>query len=117
MDLLKRPNNFSNVALILEKLEFALFKLERVTDEYRKYASSNQQSQAKTLLLENKNRWEIAIKQCKQYRDREQILSQVEITNFLMEVLILQVPKDSLGKEVWEKSYISKVRLNLTPHL
>ena len=65
----------------MEKLEFALLKLERVIDEHRKYASSNQQSQAKTLLLENKNRWEIAIKQCKQYRDREQILSQVEITN------------------------------------
>ena len=65
----------------MEKLEFALFILERVIDEHRKYASSNQQSQAKTLLLENKNRWEIAIKQCKQYRDREQILSQVEITN------------------------------------
>ena len=81
VDLLKRPNNFSTVALILEKLEVALFKLERVIDEYRKYASSSQQSQAKTLLLENKNRWVIAIKQCKQYRDREQILSQVEITN------------------------------------
>ena len=81
VDLLKRPNNFSTVALILEKLEVALFKLERVSDEYRKYASSSQQSQAKTLLLENKNRWVIAIKQCKQYRDREQILSQVEITN------------------------------------
>ena len=65
----------------MEKLEFALFKSERVTDEYGKYASSNQQSQAKTLLLENKNRWEIAIKQCKQYLDREEILSQVEITN------------------------------------
>ena len=78
---MKRPNNFSTVALILEKLEVALFKLERVIDEYRKYASSSQQSQAKTLLLENKNRWVIAIKQCKQYRDREQILSQVEITN------------------------------------
>ena len=65
----------------MEKLEVALFKLERVIDEYRKYASSSQQSQAKTLLLENKNRWVIAIKQCKQYRDREQILSQVEITN------------------------------------
>ena len=65
----------------MEKLEVALFKLERVIDEYRKYTSSSQQSQAKTLLLENKNRWVIAIKQCKQYRDREQILSQVEITN------------------------------------
>ena len=37
VDLLKRPNNFSDIALILEKLEFALFKLERVTDEYCKY--------------------------------------------------------------------------------
>ena len=81
VDLLKKPNNFSDVALISEKLEFALFKLERVTDEYCKYASSNQQSQAKTLLLENKNRGEIAIKQCKQYLDREEILSEVEITN------------------------------------
>ena len=62
-------------------MEFALFKLERVTDEHCKYASGNQQSQAKTLLLENKNRGEIAIKQCKQYLDREEILSQVEITN------------------------------------
>ena len=62
-------------------MEFSLFKLERVTDENCKYASSNQQSQAKTLLLENKNRGEIAIKQCKQYLDREEILSEVEITN------------------------------------
>ena len=37
VDLLKRRNNFSDIALILEKLEFALFKLERVTDEYCKY--------------------------------------------------------------------------------
>ena len=81
VDLLKKPNNFSDVALILEKLKFASFKLERVTDEYCKYVSSNQQSQAKTLLLENKTREEIAIKQCKQYLDREEILSQVEITN------------------------------------
>ena len=62
VDLLKKPNNFSDVALILEKLKFASFKLERVTDEYCKYVSSNQQSQAKTLLLENKTRGEIAIK-------------------------------------------------------
>ena len=81
VDLLKKPNNFFDVALILEKLKFASFKLERVTDEYCKYVSSNQQSQAKTLLLENKTREEIAIKQCKQYLDREEILSQVEITN------------------------------------
>ena len=85
VDLLKKPNNFSDVALISEKLKFALFKLERVTDENCKYASSNQQSQAKTLLLENKNRGEIAIKQCKQYLDREEILSQVEITNLSMD--------------------------------
>ena len=32
--LLKRPNNFSDVALILGKLEFALLKLDRVIDEY-----------------------------------------------------------------------------------
>ena len=65
----------------MEKLEFALFKLERVTDEYYKYASSNQQSQAEILLIENKTRGEIAIKECKQYLDREEILSQIEITN------------------------------------
>ena len=81
VDLLKKPNNFFYVALISENLEFALFKLERLTDEYCKYASSNQQSQAKTLSLENKNRGEIAIKQCKQYLDREETLSQVQITN------------------------------------
>ena len=74
VDLLKKPNNFSDVALISEKLEFPLFKLERVTDEFCKYASSNQQSQAKTLLLENKDHGEIAIKQRKQYLDCEEIL-------------------------------------------
>ena len=98
---MKRPNNFSDVALILEKLEFALFKLERATDEYCKYVSSNQQSQAKTLLPEKKSRRR---KQCKQYLDREEILSQVEITsmsieNFLMEVLIPRVPKDSPSRK------------------
>ena len=71
VDLLKRPNNFSDVCLISEKLEFALFKLEhvpseyckleRVTGEYCKRTSSNQQYQAKTLLLENKNHGEMAI--------------------------------------------------------
>ena len=78
VDLLKRPNNLSGVALNLEILEFGLFKLEHVTDEYCKYASSNLQSQAKTLLLENKNRGEIAVKQCKQYLDREEILPKSE---------------------------------------
>ena len=39
----------------------------------------NQHSQAKALLLENKSRGE---KQYQQYLDREEILSQVEITNF-----------------------------------
>ena len=34
VDLLKSPYNFSDVALISEKLEFVLFKLERVTNEY-----------------------------------------------------------------------------------
>ena len=81
VDLLKNPNKFSNVAFILEKLKFTLFKIEHVTDKYCKYISSNQQSQAKTLLLENKNRGEIAIKQCKYYLDRAAILCQVQITN------------------------------------
>ena len=81
VDLLKRPNNFSTVALILEKLELALFWLECVTNEYCKYASINQQSQAKAQVLENKTCRETAIKQCKQYPDHEEILSQVEITN------------------------------------
>ena len=84
---MKRPNIFSDVALILEKLEFTLFKLERVTDEYCKYASSNQQSHPKTLLLEIKTRREIAIKQCKQYLGREEILSQVETTNLSIDEL------------------------------
>ena len=75
VDLLKRPNNFSDVALIGEKLEFSLFKLERVTVEYCKFASSNQQSLEKTLLLEYRNRGEIAIKQCKQFLDREDSIS------------------------------------------
>ena len=61
VDLLKRPNNFSDVGFILEKLEFALFKLERVTDEFCKYASGNHESQANTLLLENKTGGETAI--------------------------------------------------------
>ena len=81
MDLLKRQNNFSDVALILDKLEFALLKLERVTDKYCKFTSSNQQSQLKTLLLENKTRGEIATNQCKQYLDCEEILPQVKITS------------------------------------
>ena len=38
---LKRPNSFSDVTLILEKLEFASFKLERVVDKYCKYALTN----------------------------------------------------------------------------
>ena len=68
MGLLESSNNLSDLALILEKLEFALFKLEWVIDEYCKYASGNQQFQAKTnkMLLENKTRGEIAIRPSKQ---------------------------------------------------
>ena len=68
-----------------------MFKLERVNDEYYKYASGNQQSQAKILLIENKNRGEIAIKQSsiiKKYIDREEILSQVQITNLPIDEFI-----------------------------
>ena len=88
----------------MEKLEFALFKLEHVTDEYCKYASSNQQSHSETLLLENKTHREIAIKQCKQYLDCEEILSQVEITNLSIDEFFdgscySSSPERSLGKE------------------
>ena len=88
----------------MEKLEFALFKLEHVTDEYCKYASSNQQSHSKTLLLENKTHIEIAIKQCKQYLDCEEILSQVEITNLSIDEFFdgscySSSPERSPGKE------------------
>ena len=68
-----------------------MFKLERVNDEYCKYASGNQQSQAKILLIENKNRREITIKQSsiiKKYIDREEILSQVQITNLPIDEFI-----------------------------
>ena len=62
------------------------------------------------MLLGNKARREIAIKQCKQYVDREEILSKVEVTNLsiddfcLREVLIPYVLKDSPRKKVWQKS-------------
>ena len=106
---MKRPNNLSGVALNLEKLEFGLFKLEHVTDEYCKYASSNLQSQAKTLLLENKNRGEIAVKQCKQYLDREETLCQVGITNLSIDEFFdgssyPSSPGRFPGNKVWQKS-------------
>ena len=104
VDLLRKPNNFSDIALISEKLEFDLFKLEGVINECCKYASRNQQVQVKTLLLDNKTRGEIAIKQCKQYLDREEILSQFEITNLSMDEFFdgssySSSPESSSGKE------------------
>ena len=120
VDLFKRPNNFFDGALILEKLEFALFKIERVTDEYCKYSSSNQQSQEKTLLLKNKDRGEIAIKQCKQYLDREVVVSQVKITNlsvyeFFDGSSYSSSPERFPRKESAETILVAKVQLNLTP--
>ena len=51
INLLEIPHNTRKVALMKEKLEFAVFKLERITHGYSQYVTLEEQAAAHHLYL------------------------------------------------------------------
>ena len=67
INLLEIPHDTREVALMKEKLEFAVFKLERITDEYSQYVTLIEQAAAHHLYIEHKTRAYIVINKCLEY--------------------------------------------------
>ena len=59
--MLEIPHNTGEVALMKEKLEFAVFKLERTTDKYSQYVALEEQVAAHHLYTEQKFRADIVL--------------------------------------------------------
>ena len=57
------PHNTREVALMKEKLEFPVFELECITDEYSQYVT-DEQAAAHHLYIEHKTREDIVITKC-----------------------------------------------------
>ena len=61
INLLEIPHDTREVALMKEKLEFAVFKLERITDKYSQYVTLEEQVAAHHLYTEHKFRADIVL--------------------------------------------------------
>ena len=73
INLLEIPHNTREVALMKEKLEFAVFKLERITDEYSQYLTLQEQAAAHHLYIEHKARADIVITKCLEYVEQDEM--------------------------------------------
>ena len=76
INLLEIPHNTWEVALMKEKLEFAVFKLERITDEYSQYVTLEEQAAAHHLYIEHKTRADIVITKCLEYVEQNETLTE-----------------------------------------
>ena len=72
ISLLEIPHNTREVALMKEKLEFAVFNLERITDEYSQYVTLQDQAAAHHLYIEHKTRADIVITKCLEYVEQDE---------------------------------------------
>ena len=68
--MLEIPHNTGEVALMKEKLEFAVFKLERITDGY--YVKFEEQTAAHHLYAEHKTRADIVITKCLEFVEQNE---------------------------------------------
>ena len=67
INLLEIPHDTREVALMKEKLKFAVFKLEHITDEYSQYVTLIEQAAAHHLYIEHKTSAYIVITKCLEY--------------------------------------------------
>ena len=65
-------HNMREVTLIKEELEFAVFKLERITDQYSQHVTLEEQSAAHHLYIEHKTRADIVITKCLEYVEQNE---------------------------------------------
>ena len=68
--MLEIPHKTREVALMKEKLQFAVFKLEHITDEYSQYVTLEEQAAAHHLYIEHKTRADITT--CLEYVEQNE---------------------------------------------
>ena len=76
INFLEIPHNTREVALMKEKLEFAVLKLERITEEYSQYVTLEEQATAYHLYIEHKTRAEIVITKFLEYVEQNETLTE-----------------------------------------
>ena len=72
ISLLQIPHNTREFALMKEKLEFAVFELECITDEYSQYVTLQEQAAAHYLYTEHKTRPDIVITKFFEYLEQDE---------------------------------------------
>ena len=70
------PNNYKEVSIIMEKINFVIRKLECVSNKICSFALDHIQRQANILLSENKAHADIVLAKCKEYINKADNLSQ-----------------------------------------
>ena len=70
--MLEIPHNTREVALMKQKLQFVVLKLERIADEYSQYFTSEERAAAHHLYIERKTRAYIIITKCLQYVEQNE---------------------------------------------
>ena len=107
------PNNCKEVFIIIEKIDFAIMKLERVTNEICSIAPDDIQRQANTLLAENKARADIVLAKCKEYVNTVDNLSQSGSSTSAIDEFFDDVPyfreNDSKGSKGSSHSVCSRI--------
>ena len=102
------PNNCKEVFIIIEKIDFVIMKLERVTNEICSIAPDDIQRQANTLLAENKARADIVLAKCKEYVNTVDNLSLSAIDEFFDDVPYFR-ENDSKGSKSSSHSVCSRI--------
>ena len=107
------PNSYKEVFMIIEKIDFVIMKLERVTNEICSIAPDNIQRQANILFAENKTRGGIVLAKCKEYVNTVDNLSQSGSSTSAIDEFFDVVPyfreNDSKGSNDSNHSVYSKI--------
>ena len=92
--MLEIPHDTREVALMKEKLEFAVFKLEHITDEYSQYVTLIEQAAAHHLYIEHKTSAYIVITKCLEYVEpNETSTEQVQKHLTTFSIIVHTAPK------------------------
>ena len=85
--LISTPGNYDEVSFITEKIEFAVFKINKITDEYCCFVSDTDQENVKLIAKEREKNANAIIISCIKYLETSDVASQVKSNLYGIESL------------------------------
>ena len=76
--LLTIPGNHDEVSYLIEKIEFALFKINKITNEYCQLVGDTEKANAKLIANEKEEHVNAILLECKTYLETVDVVSQVK---------------------------------------